>query len=199
MNGGWRVKTQILAAGKNWIIHEHIEYIEHEQCFKILTLVDIIRIHQLYNYSPFDSFHHGRQYKDQNWVKDIRRWPPQLVQKLDRFLRRETTWAEQMGADGNYGSFRSAAGGVAWSGWGEERQPVTTGDDRWRHGTTWSSEPSTMTFDSWHLVTRFYLGTVAIEQRLTQLMRSFLLLREQRKRHRQTGRQMACYGNYLWS
>eukprot|EP00435_Cladocopium_sp_Y103_P017937 s3003_g4.t1 len=32
-----------------------------------------------------------RQYKDQNWVKDIRRWPPQLVQKLDRFLRRETT------------------------------------------------------------------------------------------------------------
>ena len=37
MNGGWRVKTQILAAGKNWIIHEHIEYIEHEQCFKILT------------------------------------------------------------------------------------------------------------------------------------------------------------------
>jgi len=91
MNGGWRVKTQILAAGKNWIIHEHIEYIEHEQCFKILTLVDIIRIHQLYNYSPFDSFHHGRQYKDQNWVKDIRRWPPQLVQKLDRFLRRETT------------------------------------------------------------------------------------------------------------
>ena len=34
MNGGWRVKTQILAAGKNWIIHEHIEYIEHEQCFQ---------------------------------------------------------------------------------------------------------------------------------------------------------------------
>eukprot|EP00438_Fugacium_kawagutii_P029509 Skav222735 [mRNA] locus=scaffold2390:329045:334406:+ [translate_table: standard] len=32
----------------------------------------------------------GGQYKDQDWVKDIRRWPPQLVKKLNRFLRRET-------------------------------------------------------------------------------------------------------------
>ena len=130
MNGGWRVKTQILAAGKNWIIHEHIEYIEHEQCFKDLTFS---WHHQnsstRYNYNyilPIWLISHGRQYKDQNWVKDIRRWPPQLVQKLDRFLRRETTWAEQIpGADGN-GSALGAR--LEWHGVAEERQPVTTVD-----------------------------------------------------------------------
>ena len=41
---------------------------------------------------PIWLISHVRQYKDQNWVKDIRRWPPQLVQKLDQFLRRETAW-----------------------------------------------------------------------------------------------------------
>ena len=30
-----------------------------------------------------------RQYKDLSWVQDIRRWPPQLVADLGRFLNRE--------------------------------------------------------------------------------------------------------------
>ena len=97
MNGEWRVKTLILAAGEGRSGGQDVEWCHSLVIFGHEMILDPSSSILIHPHPSSSILHSSRQYKDNDWVKDIRRWPPQLVEKLSRFLRRETAWVGRLG------------------------------------------------------------------------------------------------------